>query len=158
MNSKGELVMEENYDEFTGHVMTENERLFYERRIKSVINETEEEVSLEGLTYTEKAAILFPDEEGEEEVKKSIIAMLKEHFSSNKLMAKELKLYKALCETYDLGPHTAEKLVFEIRRNHKELDKKQLFKEQSSLLKKINLKLFVKLSPLNWLSSAIVIY
>ena len=76
-----------------------------------------------------------------ENVKQTIISMLKEHFSPNKLMAKELKLYNALCETYDLNPATAEKLVVEIRKAHKALDKKQLFSEQSSLLKKINSKL-----------------
>ena len=62
-----------------------------------------------------------------EDVKQTIVSMLKEHFSSTKVMAKELKLYNALCETYSLSPQTAEKLVVEIRKAHQALDKKQLF-------------------------------
>ena len=76
-----------------------------------------------------------------EDVKQTIVSMLKEHFSSTKVMAKELKLYNALCETYSLSPQTAEKLVVEIRKAHQALDKKQLFNEQTALLKKINSKL-----------------
>ena len=73
-----------------------------------------------------------------EDAKEKIVDFLKEHFSKNTLMAKELELYKALCETYNLNPRTAEKLVIEIRRKHEEIDDKLLFKEQSELIQKIN--------------------
>ncbi len=72
------------------------------------------------------------------EIKEKAISILKEHFSSNTLMGKELKLYKVLCETYDLTPRAAEKLVFEIRSRHEELNYKGLFNEQSTVIKKIN--------------------
>jgi len=73
-----------------------------------------------------------------EDAKEKIVDFLKEHFSKNTLMAKELELYKALCETYNLNPRTAEKLVIEIRQKHEEIDDKLLFKEQSELIQKIN--------------------
>ena len=73
------------------------------------------------------------------EIKQKVVSMLKEHFSSNTLLGKELKLYKVLCETYDLSPRAAEKLVFEMRRRHEELSYKGLFKEQSNVIKKINM-------------------
>ena len=53
-------------------------------------------------------------------------------------MYKELKLYKSLCDTYDLEPHVAEKLIYEIRQEHSKLNEKKLFSEQSILIKKIN--------------------
>ena len=37
-----------------------------------------------------------------------------------------------------MSPHSAEKLIFEIRKQHDELDKKNLFTEQTTLIKKIN--------------------
>ncbi len=70
--------------------------------------------------------------------KDELISMIKEHFGKEKLLAKELDLYRALCETYNLEPHVAEKLIFEIRNQHGKLDKKELFKEQSALIKKMN--------------------
>jgi len=73
-----------------------------------------------------------------EELKNKIMGMIKEHFHRDTLMGKELKLYKQLCETYNMSPHSAEKLIFEIRKQHDGLDKKGLFSEQTTLIKKIN--------------------
>ena len=72
------------------------------------------------------------------ELKDDIVSIIKEHFTKNSLLYRELKLYKTICETYDLEPHTAEKLVYEIRKEHTKLDKQILFTEQSVLIKKIN--------------------
>lgn len=72
------------------------------------------------------------------ELKDDIVSIIKEHFTKNSLLYRELKLYKTICETYDLEPHTAEKLVYEIRKEHTKLDKQILFTEQSILIKKIN--------------------
>ena len=47
------------------------------------------------------------------ELKDDIVSIIKEHFTKNSLLYRELKLYKTICETYDLEPHTAEKLVYE---------------------------------------------
>ena len=73
-----------------------------------------------------------------EELKDEIFIIINEHFNRGSLLSKEVKLYKSLCETYDLEPHTAEKLIYEIREEHKKIDKEQLFLEQSEIIKKIN--------------------
>ena len=70
--------------------------------------------------------------------KQKIMLIIKEHFHKDAVMAKELELYRVLCETYDLKSHTAERMVFEIRKLHEGLNKQELFKEQSSIIKKIN--------------------
>ena len=49
-----------------------------------------------------------------------------------------MSLYQAICETRDLNRETAEKVIIESRISHKALDKKALYREQSSLIKKIN--------------------
>jgi len=72
------------------------------------------------------------------EMKNTVLTIVKEHFSRNTVMAKELKLYETLCETYDLQPHVAEKMVFEIRKLHEKLDHKKLYTEQSHIIDKIN--------------------
>ena len=72
------------------------------------------------------------------ELKNDIVSIIKEHFAKNSLLYRELKLYKTICETYDLEPHTAERLVYEIKKEHTKLDKQELFTEQSVLIKKIN--------------------
>ena len=72
------------------------------------------------------------------ELKDELVSIVKEHFEKNSLLYKELKLYKALCETYDMEPHIAEKLIYEIKQEHSKIDGKKLFTEQSTLIKKIN--------------------
>ena len=72
------------------------------------------------------------------EIKNAVVSIVKEHFSKNTVMAKELKLYQALCETYELQPHMAEKMVLEIRKLHEKLDHRALYTEQSRIITKIN--------------------
>ncbi len=78
-----------------------------------------------------------------EESKKQLILVIKEHFNDDALLSRELKLYNALNETYGLEPHTAEKLIFEVQREYSSIDKKKLFTEQTKLINKIN-KMFSK--------------
>ena len=68
----------------------------------------------------------------------AIVAMVKEHFGNNSVLAKELQLYKSLLETDNLDLYTAEKLLFESRRQHASLNKKRIFNEQSALISKIS--------------------
>lgn len=70
--------------------------------------------------------------------KNQIVSIIKEHFNSDTLLSRELSLYQAICETRDLNRETAEKVIIESRISHKALDKKALYREQSSLIKKIN--------------------
>ena len=75
--------------------------------------------------------------------KKELLLFLKEHFNKNTILGKDLNLYKTLYETRDLPPHSAEKLIYEVKKERSKIDQKNLFKEQSMLIKKMN-KLFSK--------------
>tara|TARA_Y100000310_G_scaffold91919_1_gene89449 strand:- start:1087 stop:1905 length:819 start_codon:yes stop_codon:yes gene_type:complete len=69
---------------------------------------------------------------------KQLTELLVEHFKKNTVLRKELNLYKSLYETRDVSEKIAEKLIFEVRVSHQSLDKKQIFLEQSALIKKMN--------------------
>jgi len=73
--------------------------------------------------------------------KAKIVSIIKEHFSSGTMLAKELSLYRAIYDSRNLDKDIAEKVIIESRISHKSIDAKKLFKEQSALIKKINMKL-----------------
>jgi len=66
------------------------------------------------------------------------IAIIKESFSTTSELRKELVLYKTLLETKNLNEKIAEKLLMEVVKQHKNINQKQLFKEQSFVISKIN--------------------
>ena len=74
----------------------------------------------------------------DEKKKNSLINILKEHFSQGNILTEELKLYTTLYTTCSLKPRAAEALITEVKKRHEILDKKELFFEQSSLIKKLN--------------------
>ena len=67
-----------------------------------------------------------------------VISILKEGFTGETEIGKELQLFKSLLETENLLPHTAEKLIQESKKEYKKLDDRKIFQEQSMLIKKIN--------------------
>ena len=68
----------------------------------------------------------------------SIRSILKESFAKNKALRKELDCYKALCESDNLDGYTAEKLVYQTKVEHGNINQKQLFVEQSAMIRRIN--------------------
>ena len=74
----------------------------------------------------------------DEKRKNLIVKIIKEHFSPNKILAKELQLYKALGETRGLDVYTAERLIKEARTDYHKLDKSEMFKGQTKLISIIN--------------------
>ena len=70
--------------------------------------------------------------------KNSIVNILKESFSSNKILGKELKLYQAILESKNLDAVTAEKLLYKIREAYSELDSEKIYNAQSAVINKIN--------------------
>ena len=71
-----------------------------------------------------------------------VVGIIKEHFSPKTVLGSELGLYRSLYETQGMDTKDAERLVVEVRRQHeRKVDPKILFKEQSSLIKKINMTL-----------------
>ena len=65
-------------------------------------------------------------------------SIIREYFSYGKALKKELDCYKALCEADNLDGYTAEKLVYEVKREHGSINQKKLFIEQSKMIKQIN--------------------
>jgi hypothetical protein len=70
--------------------------------------------------------------------KSLIVKIMKEHFSPNNILAKELQLYKALEETKGLDVYTAERLIKEARIDYHKLDKDEIFKNQTKMINMIN--------------------
>jgi len=74
----------------------------------------------------------------DEKRKGLIIKIMKEHFSPNNILAKELQLYRALEETKGLDIYTAERLIKEARIDYNKLNKDDIFKSQTKLISIIN--------------------
>ena len=72
------------------------------------------------------------------EQKNKIVDILKESFSSNKPLGKELGLYQALLSSSELDPVTAEKLLYQIREAYSELNSEEIYNAQSHVIKRIN--------------------
>ncbi len=67
-----------------------------------------------------------------------IVSIIKDHFTSDSVLRKELDLYKSIYETRQIEKSTAQKIVGQVKIEHDSLDKKRLFQEQSALINKIN--------------------
>ena len=70
--------------------------------------------------------------------KNKIVDILKESFSSNKTLGKELGLYRALLDSSDLDPITAEKLLYQIREAYSDLNSEEVYDAQSHVISRIN--------------------
>jgi hypothetical protein len=70
--------------------------------------------------------------------KKILVSILKEHFRKDSLLAKELELYKTISEATNLPIKIAERLVQEVKLERSKIDNDKLFGEQTGLIKKIN--------------------
>ena len=67
-----------------------------------------------------------------------IKSILKEHFRSGKILFGELSCFKALSDEETFDHYTAEKMIFRAKKEYESLDQKAIFKEQSTVIKKIN--------------------
>ncbi len=69
---------------------------------------------------------------------KQIGSIIKENFSKETLLFRELNIYKPLYETSSIPRERALRLIQESRLAHEKLDKRKIFDEQTSLIKTIN--------------------
>jgi hypothetical protein len=69
--------------------------------------------------------------------KKKFLKFIKESFSPRTLLHQDLKLYHALSKTQNVCPITAEKILTEVKRRRKIMDKRELLKEQNQLTRRI---------------------
>mgnify|MGYP003112467499 CR=1 FL=1 len=67
-----------------------------------------------------------------------ILETIRHYFKPSTMLWEDLQYYKALSESEGLDVYTAEKLIFEVKKDRKAMDHKQLFAEQSSLINRIN--------------------
>ena len=74
----------------------------------------------------------------DKERKNNIVDILKESFSSSKILGKELKLYQTILESTNLEAVTAEKLLYKIREAYSELDEQEIYDAQSAVINRIN--------------------
>ena len=75
---------------------------------------------------------------GDNKKKDIIVNIVKEHFKKGTLLRKELDAYRAVLDKQGLSRVLAEKLLYEAKRTYAELNREDLFGEQSALIKKIN--------------------
>ena len=75
---------------------------------------------------------------GNKKRKARVLKIIKEHFGKGKPLYKELQLYKSIYETKSVDHLTATKIVVECRNEHRQLDKKEVFKHQSFLISEVN--------------------
>ena len=74
----------------------------------------------------------------DKERKNNIVDILKESFSSSKVLGRELRLYQIILESSDLDDVTAEKLLYKIREAYSELDEQEIYDAQSAVINRIN--------------------
>ena len=67
-----------------------------------------------------------------------IVSIIRDHFGNTSVLKEELDLYKSIYETRHIKKSTAEKIVVEAKEKHSSLNKKEIFKEQTALINKIN--------------------
>jgi hypothetical protein len=79
-------------------------------------------------------AVVYSDKQKQ----KSVSILLKQHFSKNNILEKELSLYKQIYETKKFPKEHAEKLIKEVKSEREKLRESDIFSEQSKLISKIN--------------------
>jgi hypothetical protein len=71
--------------------------------------------------------------------KNKVVEILKQYFSGNSSLKRELDLYKSLYNTSGVDRKIAEKIVVETKIAHRELNKRKIFEDQTSLIKNMNI-------------------
>ena len=72
------------------------------------------------------------------EKKSQILSIIKESFSKNMLLKKELEIYKSFQDTTGMTKPVLEKMIAESKRRYTKLNRKEVFDEQTKVINKIN--------------------
>ena len=72
---------------------------------------------------------------------KIVKTILKEHFRSGRVLFSELGCFTALTDRSNLDRYTAEKMIFRAKSEYDNLNQQEIFKEQSTVIKKVNTEL-----------------
>lgn len=76
--------------------------------------------------------------EKKEQEKKFLIHVCKSYFAKESILKKELDLYRALNESYNLETSVADKLLREAKYQYEMLDKQNIFNQQTKLINVLN--------------------
>lgn len=72
------------------------------------------------------------------EKKSQILTVIKESFSKNMLLRKELEIYKSFQDTEGMNKGVLEKMIIESKKRYTKLNRKEVFEEQTKVINKIN--------------------
>ena len=72
------------------------------------------------------------------EKKEKIISILKEFFHKGSILKSDLDIYNSILESKKVSKEFAHRFLFETKRDFNDLDRKEIFNKQTSLIKKIN--------------------
>ena len=67
-----------------------------------------------------------------------IVPIMKDYFSRTSVLGRELGVYRSVYETRGMDKKSAEKILIESRHQYEMLDKREIFSQQTDLIKKIN--------------------
>ena len=70
--------------------------------------------------------------------KEKVLSIIKEHFSTDNVLGKELQLYKLILDTKNIKKEIAERIVQEAKNSHSALNEEEVFDAQSQLISSIN--------------------
>ena len=70
--------------------------------------------------------------------KRKIVSLLREFFSVGSPLKKELEIYKTFLDKETLDAPMAEKMITEAKKQYHDLNRKQVFNEQTRLISKVN--------------------
>jgi hypothetical protein len=88
----------------------------------------------ESLVIELTKAVLSADGRTQKKVK----SMIKEYFKKDSFLLKDLRIYQAIVETKNVKQETAEKILYEAKKQKEKINSKQLFNEQNRIIDKIN--------------------
>ena len=75
---------------------------------------------------------------GEQDKKQQLVETLKEFFSKGKPLYNDLQLYKQLMQSQNINESLGLRFMQEVKQDWDSLDRKEIFNEQTELLKEFN--------------------
>lgn len=75
---------------------------------------------------------------GQNERKQKVLEIIKKYFKSSSPLKKELEVYKSILESDKMSMNLSQRFLFEVKKDFDNLDKKEIFNEQTSLIKEVN--------------------
>ena len=75
---------------------------------------------------------------GQEEKKQKVLEIIKKYFTSGTILKKELEIYKSILESDIMSAKLSQRYLFEVKKDFDKLDRKEVFNQQTKLIKTMN--------------------